>query len=334
MTLILLRLLALTLRAFWSRRAQFNQLISSNGSLTISRYFRLMLLSCLEISCTLPLSIFSVYINNKGVTLAPWVSWADTHFNFSFIQPIPAAIWKSDRSFEISVEMSRWIFPACALIFFMLFGFAGEAQRNYRKVLQPVLKYLKIDFPKRRMQQPKGYGYVPHSFVAWDRLLICTSRKYTGQKSSDSTDCLPVYTPPSPSKFSKSAFSKSAFSVATTLGGSEAHAEKDDFPFPFTPGTQNYAMPTPPSPVYSEGETVVSSPLDHETRIIVSDEFPASRPPSPPATQPPSPTAARSFVSPTLRTMSSLLSLNSHSAPADVDTIVVAVHTESRMYAV
>lgn len=98
-----------------------------------------MLLSCMEMACTLPLAIFSVYINNHGVQMVKWVSWADTHFNFSFVQMVPAEIWKHNNAFRVSVEMSRWIFPACALVFFLLFGFADEARRNYRSVFDSVV---------------------------------------------------------------------------------------------------------------------------------------------------------------------------------------------------
>lgn len=125
---------ALTLRAFWRRRIQFQELLSSsNSALSVHRYFRLMLLSCLEIALTIPLSSYSIYVNTAGLTLSPWISWADTHFNFSHVEAIPALVWRSSRTYTISVEMSRWLYPCCAFIFFALFGFAEEARRNYKK---------------------------------------------------------------------------------------------------------------------------------------------------------------------------------------------------------
>ncbi|KAI0698257.1 pheromone A receptor-domain-containing protein [Cytidiella melzeri] len=124
---------ALTLRAFWIRRAQFSEVLSSSASLTISRYFRLMLLSCLEMSCTIPVSVYSVYIITEGFTIAPWISWADTHYNFSFVEQVPAIAWRSNTHEMISMEMSRWVYPCASLLFFALFGFADEARRHYRK---------------------------------------------------------------------------------------------------------------------------------------------------------------------------------------------------------
>ena len=100
--------------------------------MSISRYFRLMLLSCLEIALTLPLGAFSIYINTSGVPISPYKSWADTHYQFWVVLQIPAFIWRGDQANAIAVEMGRWIYPCAAFLFFALFGFAEEARRHYR----------------------------------------------------------------------------------------------------------------------------------------------------------------------------------------------------------
>lgn len=106
-------------------------LSSTRSSLTVNRYLRLMMLSCSEILLTVPLTSFSIYITTAGVTLAPWVSWEETHYNFSRVKHVPSFIWRHNRAYLISVEMSRWIYPFAAFIFFALFGFAPEARRHY-----------------------------------------------------------------------------------------------------------------------------------------------------------------------------------------------------------
>lgn len=123
---------ALTLRSFWRRRLQFNELLSSNTSLSASRYFRLVLLAVVDIMFTIPLGIYSIYIGNKGVGLAPWISWEETHFNFARVAQVPTLFWRSDRSTETAVELTRWLPVFCAFLFFALFGFAAEAQKHYR----------------------------------------------------------------------------------------------------------------------------------------------------------------------------------------------------------
>ncbi|KAG7442035.1 uncharacterized protein BT62DRAFT_1079571 [Guyanagaster necrorhizus] len=56
---------------------------------------------------------------------------------------IPALIWCSDYSYEISVELTRWLSVFCAFLFCALFGFASEAKKPYshgysKLILRPV----------------------------------------------------------------------------------------------------------------------------------------------------------------------------------------------------
>lgn len=113
--------------------------------MNISRYLRLILLALIDIVLTTPLSIYSIYIANKGVGMAPWISWQDTHFNFGRVGLVPALIWRGDRSFEISVELTRWLPVFCAFIFFALFGFAAEAQKHYSLFFRWVAKLLNFN---------------------------------------------------------------------------------------------------------------------------------------------------------------------------------------------
>ncbi|EGN92607.1 hypothetical protein SERLA73DRAFT_79423 [Serpula lacrymans var. lacrymans S7.3] len=125
---------ALTLRAFYKRRLQFSEFITSSTSLNVSRYLRLMMLAVIEMMCTIPIGIYSMYISTQGVQLFPYISWANVHYQFSYVEQVPSVIWQSDPSYLVSVELTHWLFPICAILFFALFGFAGEAQKNYRAV--------------------------------------------------------------------------------------------------------------------------------------------------------------------------------------------------------
>ncbi|KAI0799790.1 pheromone A receptor-domain-containing protein [Irpex lacteus] len=135
----------MTLRAFWKRRVQFNELLSSTNALTVNRYFRLMLLSCLEMMLSVPLTSLSIYLNSHGLTLSPWVSWADAHYNFSFVVRTPAFVWRNNTQYAVAAELSRWIYPCSALLFFALFGFAEEALRNYRSAFRRLKTILRLN---------------------------------------------------------------------------------------------------------------------------------------------------------------------------------------------
>ena len=149
---------ALTLRAFWIRRVQLRELLSSSPSISISRYFRLMLLSCLEMGLTVPLGVYTVYINVSGKHVQPWISWSDTHYDFGNILFIPAVYWRADHQATIVYEMGRWIYPCAAILFFCLFGFAEEARRHYRAAFWWVVKPFGLR-PKPVGKTPLSSGY-------------------------------------------------------------------------------------------------------------------------------------------------------------------------------
>ncbi|KAI8968750.1 STE3-domain-containing protein [Trametes punicea] len=130
----------LSLLEFNRRRAQFNEFLSSNkSSLTLGRYFRLMALSTTSLLLMIPVSSYGIYLNVTAQPLGPWVSWSDTHFDFERIEQIAAVAWRSSRTSVVVHELNRWLSPACAFIFFLYFGVASEARRNYYKAFWYVL---------------------------------------------------------------------------------------------------------------------------------------------------------------------------------------------------
>ncbi|KAF9468420.1 fungal pheromone STE3G-protein-coupled receptor [Collybia nuda] len=130
----------LSLRSFARRRVEFGQFLSSNKSLTVSRYFRLMALAMSEILFTTPLAIFMMWLNATATPIGPWRSWEDTHFDYGRVEMFPAFLWRTDRLTVIAMEFSRWVTPLCALVFFAFFGFADEAKRSYRNVFWCIVK--------------------------------------------------------------------------------------------------------------------------------------------------------------------------------------------------
>jgi pheromone a factor receptor len=124
---------ALTIRAFYHRSVEIKAVMSTNNTITFNRYFRLMALASVEILFTVPFAAFIIYANLKFGKVAPWISWDDTHSGFSRIDQIPAHLWRNDPVAQFAMEFSRWAVVACGLVFFMFFGFADEAFKNYRK---------------------------------------------------------------------------------------------------------------------------------------------------------------------------------------------------------
>ncbi|KAF9477444.1 pheromone B alpha 1 receptor [Pholiota conissans] len=129
----------LSIRAFNKSRAQFNELLSSYNNLNSSRYVRLMCLAGIEVACTVPLGSYAIYLNVIA-GIRPWISWEDTHADFSRVDQIPALLWRLTRNGEVSIELTRWLVIICAFIFFGFFGFADEAKKNYRSAFETVAK--------------------------------------------------------------------------------------------------------------------------------------------------------------------------------------------------
>ncbi|KAK7025127.1 pheromone B alpha 1 receptor [Favolaschia claudopus] len=132
---------ALSIKSFYHSRAQFKELLSStNSNLNLNRYIRLMLLASTDLFMTIPLSIWVLWVNVRVVGLSPWISWADTHSNFSRVVQIPGVFWRSDVYTVASLETTRWLTVACSFLFFAYFGFADEAIKNYRAAFTSVAK--------------------------------------------------------------------------------------------------------------------------------------------------------------------------------------------------
>ncbi|KAI0049305.1 STE3-like pheromone receptor, partial [Auriscalpium vulgare] len=100
-----------------------------------SRHIRVMILSCTDVLCTVPLSVYFMYLDLQGVT--PWVSWSDVHADFSAVWEIPSVLWKA-WPHSSATQLSRWSNFFCALLFFAIFGTGEEAFRHYRAFFRAV----------------------------------------------------------------------------------------------------------------------------------------------------------------------------------------------------
>ncbi|KAG6843884.1 hypothetical protein H0H87_012024, partial [Tephrocybe sp. NHM501043] len=99
-----------------------------------------MALATSDIMFTTPLGIYMLWLNATTTEIGPWRSWADTHFDYSRIEQYPGIIWRMDHRMVVTMEFSRWVAPACALLFFAFFGFADEARRHYRSAFWAMAK--------------------------------------------------------------------------------------------------------------------------------------------------------------------------------------------------
>ncbi|KAJ7742949.1 pheromone B alpha 1 receptor [Mycena maculata] len=187
----------LSIKSFYHSRAQFKELLSSNNNLNLNRYVRLMCLAGTDLLCTIPLGIWVLWVNVKVVGISPWISWDNTHSNFSRVEAIPGILWRSNVYTVASLESTRWLTVACALLFFAYFGFADEAMKNYRSAFVSVAK--RMGYSQATMSSSGGVlssnGCVASRFDLRCHLpssIFSTRSKYPNMSSSG-RGTLPVF---------------------------------------------------------------------------------------------------------------------------------------------
>lgn len=146
--------------------------------------------------CTIPLSIFQLVVNATGQPLDPWVSWGETHYNFSRVRLIPAVLWNTNHWSVIGIQFSRWSGPFCAFVFFAFFGFAAEARKNYRSAISEVLNVCRLKRGSSPPQKTSPRSVALPRTSLYPLTLLSSLRKLTLGSSSTVSPTLPVYTPP------------------------------------------------------------------------------------------------------------------------------------------
>nr|VWO99360.1 ABC1 transporter [Ganoderma boninense] len=122
----------LTLKAFFKRRRQFNELMASNKNLTFNRYFRLMGLAAIE------------------QDPYPWRGFADLHSNFGRVRQVAAIVWRQEPEIVAIMRFRQWVPIACAIVFFLFFGLAEEARKHYKLALSPIPTFIQPGGTLRR----------------------------------------------------------------------------------------------------------------------------------------------------------------------------------------
>lgn len=135
--------LVCTIRAFFLRRKVFRQVLASNPNLTIHRYFRLLFMAALEISCTVPLCTTIICLTLTS-PIYPYRGLEDLHVNFSRIRQYPFEIWIKWPDVVSGILTQEWVLIGCALVYFLIFGLTEEARNHYTNTFFAVSRFLRI----------------------------------------------------------------------------------------------------------------------------------------------------------------------------------------------
>ena len=140
----------LALRQFLKRRKSFEMLLSSNSTgMQKNRYIRLMWLCCIDLVLSVPFQIYNLVNNLVNVPLFPWVSWADTQFDWYRVDFFRRRIIDLQPFARFNLIGYLVIQPLLSIVFFMLFGFTRETMKGYKNAFYFCMKPFGVNRPQR-----------------------------------------------------------------------------------------------------------------------------------------------------------------------------------------
>ncbi|KAJ7636808.1 pheromone A receptor-domain-containing protein [Roridomyces roridus] len=124
-------------------RTNLEAILSHHKNLTPGRYLRVNGLAFTTVFLSVPLGLLTIATSATMsfiATTAPTTQPAFVHARV--IAEIPRALWSADTNNRVTVELGRWIYPACALLVFLFLGLATEARANYARGLTALSRFL------------------------------------------------------------------------------------------------------------------------------------------------------------------------------------------------
>jgi pheromone a factor receptor len=117
-----------------------NEILLDQSNINASSYLRLLVVAIIGSVVLVPLCLW-LFIDPWS-SAVPWPGWKETHSNMSYIEQVPASIWRSNISLEYNLEITRWEYVLCAFLFFACFGVHREARASYGSVMRRFAPYV------------------------------------------------------------------------------------------------------------------------------------------------------------------------------------------------
>jgi pheromone a factor receptor len=116
------------------KRSRLSEILRSNSNISTSAYRRLLIIAVIGSAVLVPLCIW-LFIDPWS-SVYPWPGWKETHAHMSYIEQVPASVWRSDPSLVYNLEITRWEYVLCSVLFFACFGLHREARQSYQSVIR------------------------------------------------------------------------------------------------------------------------------------------------------------------------------------------------------
>lgn len=137
----------------YMRRSEMNEVLQAKeAKVTKAQYLKLMALGFVNLSLWFPLSIVFVVLNLVKSPIRPYTSAKQVHSHFDQIGFFTIEQLKlSDR---VIFELSRWMGPITAIVFFIFFGFHPKVWSNIKADYEAISNWIKIRMLKIAPSQP------------------------------------------------------------------------------------------------------------------------------------------------------------------------------------
>jgi pheromone a factor receptor len=118
------------------RRRRALQFLTSDQEVLRRRqwdYVRLLGIASVDAIFAIPMTVYFIVMNARS-EVYPWISWADTHFNYSRVIMVPRMIWTAKKESAAGTELNRWVIVSSALLFIINFGPAADSRRHLKQM--------------------------------------------------------------------------------------------------------------------------------------------------------------------------------------------------------
>ncbi|KAK1216949.1 a-factor receptor [Marasmius sp. AFHP31] len=121
-----------------------------HNTLNRYRFLRLTALASADILITIPISAW-VISANLAITIHPWISWEDTHYDFSHVNLFPYSVWQDNAALA---DSNRWLVVVTAFVFFGILGTSKEVIRANLDLVRGTWSYVPAIRERRRRSYP------------------------------------------------------------------------------------------------------------------------------------------------------------------------------------
>ncbi|TDL16851.1 STE3-like pheromone receptor [Rickenella mellea] len=142
---------ALTIRAASKQGNEIEKFLEDKTQR--QHYHRLIILAVFNIFAAAPFASIIMILDLTTFPMIPYIGWEDTHLYYSRVYEFPAVVWRSDSAWNAVMEMCRWILVLCAIFFYGVFGFSGEAINAYKKAFWKVAGLVGVKMGRSSMPQ-------------------------------------------------------------------------------------------------------------------------------------------------------------------------------------